>query len=213
MRGLSYLADDIHAIPHQACTYLQTLHDNGTTVTMDDPPWTAECIQSCVDHGPHPLATLHHDFLCDEYANFIEAGFWVVLPLAQVQALNKDLCISPMAVKEVEHNHCPCIIMDHTWFGVNDHTILDLPHEVMQFGGTWPCILWLLRHADPSARPIYLSKYNITDGFYCMFLKADDALHLAVMMPSYDGEPPLLAIPPVPDHGLDQLAPNFLCHL
>ena len=44
VQGPSYLAEDIHAIPHHACTYLQTLHDNGATVNMDDPPWTAEQI-------------------------------------------------------------------------------------------------------------------------------------------------------------------------
>ena len=58
---------------------------------------------------------------------------------------------------------------DHTWFGVNDHTILDLPREVMQFGGALPWILWLLCHANLTAGPVYLSKYNITNGFYCMF--------------------------------------------
>ena len=73
---------------------------------MDDPLWTAECIKSCAEWGPHPSANLHHDFLHDEYADFIEAGFWVVLPLAQVQALNKDLRLSPTAIK-VKHNWCP----------------------------------------------------------------------------------------------------------
>ena len=69
------------------------------------------------------------------------------------------------------------MIVDHTWFSVNDHTVPpDLPHEVVQFGGALPRILWLLQHADPSAGPIYLSKYDITDGFYHVFLKADDAL-------------------------------------
>ena len=68
------------------------------------------------------------------------------------------------------------MIVDHTWFGVNYHTIPDLPHEVMQFGGAHPRILWLLHHANPTAGPVYLSKFNITDGFYCMFLKADDTL-------------------------------------
>ena len=70
---------------------------------MDDPPWSAERIQSCVNRGPHPSATLHREFLCTEYADFIEARFWVVLPWAQVQVLHKDLRISPMAVK-VEHD-------------------------------------------------------------------------------------------------------------
>ena len=106
MRGPSYLADDIHNIPHQARTSLQALHDNGAAVTMDDPPWTAERIQSCVKRGPHPSANLHCDFLRDKYADFIEAGFWVVLPLAQVLALNKDLRLSPMAIK-VKHNRHP----------------------------------------------------------------------------------------------------------
>ena len=75
VRGPSYLAADIHAIPHQACTYLQHLRDHGTGVTMDDPPWTADRIQSCVERGPHPSANLHREFLRDEYADFIEAGF------------------------------------------------------------------------------------------------------------------------------------------
>ena len=160
---------------------------------MNNPPWSAKHIQSCVERGPHPSANLHCDFLCDEYVDFIEASFWVVLPLAQVQVLNKDLRISPMAIK-VEHNQHLRMIMDHTWFSVNNHTIPDLPREMMQFGGALPCILWLLHHANLSAGPVYLSKYNITDSFYHMFLKADDALHLAITMPSYDDEPPLLAI-------------------
>ena len=103
VRGPSYLADNIHNIPHQAHAYLQALCNNGTAVTMDNPPWTAERIQSCVKWGPHPSANLHHDFLHNEYADFIEASFWVVLPLAQVLVLNKDLRLSPMAIK-VEHN-------------------------------------------------------------------------------------------------------------
>ena len=52
----------------------------------------------------------------------------------------KDLHLSPMAIK-VEHNWQPQVIIDHTWFSVNDHTILDLPHEVMQFRGALPWIL------------------------------------------------------------------------
>jgi hypothetical protein len=43
---------------------------------------------------------IHCDFLRDEYADFIEAGFWVVLPLEQVRELDKDLRLSPIAVKE-----------------------------------------------------------------------------------------------------------------
>ena len=110
---------------------------------MDDPPWDADRIATCAARGPHPSATLHCDFLHDKYTDFIDAGFWVVLPLDQIQALNKDLCLSPMAVK-VEHNCRPRVLVDHTWFGVNEHTIPDLLHEVMQFSGALPQLLWLI---------------------------------------------------------------------
>ena len=67
----------------------------------------------------------------------------MVLPLDQIKAVNKDLPVSPMAVK-VKHNHHPCVLVDHTWFGVNDHTIPNLPHKVMQFGSVLPQLLWIL---------------------------------------------------------------------
>ena len=50
----------------------------------------------------------------------------------------------PLVVKGGGEKHQPHVIMDHTWFGVNDHTVVELPPEVMQFGGTLSCILWLL---------------------------------------------------------------------
>ena len=48
---------------------------------MDDPPWSDATIQRCTDWGPHPSANLFQEFLHDEMADFIKAGFWVVLPL------------------------------------------------------------------------------------------------------------------------------------
>ena len=72
---------------------------------MDDPPWDDAPISACAERGLHHSATLHHEFLCEEYAdNFIDASFWVVLPLEQIKALDKDLRLSLMAIK-VEHNH------------------------------------------------------------------------------------------------------------
>ena len=40
-------------------------------------------------------------------ADFIEAGFWVVLPLEQVQALDQDLWLSLLAVKDEGGKHWP----------------------------------------------------------------------------------------------------------
>ena len=63
---------------------LQDFQDKGVPVPMDDPPWTLEMIDQCTKQGPHPSANLHQDFLWDKMADFINAGFWVVLPLEQV---------------------------------------------------------------------------------------------------------------------------------
>ena len=126
-------------------------------------------------------------------SDFIDAGFWVVLPLEQVQALGKDLCLSPLMVKE-EINHQPWVIVDHMWFGMNDHIMVEQLPEVMQFGRALSHILWLLWHADPSKGLVYLAKYNISNGFYQMFLNLEDTLKLSVLMPHYKGELQLVAV-------------------
>ena len=86
------------------------------------------------------------------------------------------------------------MIIDHIWFGVNNHTVVELPLEVMQFGGALSQILWLLQHANPSQGLVYMAKYNISDGFYHMFLHPEDMLKLSVLMPCYEGEPQLIAV-------------------
>ena len=77
---------------------------------MDDPPWDATRIATCATQGPHPSTILHHEFLRDEFAEFIDAVFWVVLPLEQIQSLQKKLRLSPMAIK-VKHNRRPRVFI------------------------------------------------------------------------------------------------------
>ena len=99
--------------------------------------------------------------------------------------------------------------MDHTWFGVNNHTVAELPPEVMQFGGALSCILWLLCHADPNEGPVYMTKFDISNSFYHLFLEPDNAPKLAMLMPQYDGELQLVAVPL--SLIMELLAPNILC--
>ena len=40
-----------------------------------------------------------------------------------------------------------------------------------------------------------MAKFDIADGFYRLFLDPDDAPKLAVLMPRYEGEPQLVAVP------------------
>ena len=86
-QGKLYLAPDLDNITHSAHDYLWKLRDHGIRVPVDDLPWSDVTIQCCADWGPHPSANLFQEFLQDEMADFIEAGFWVVLPLDQVRSL------------------------------------------------------------------------------------------------------------------------------
>ena len=103
--------------------------------------------------------------------------------------------LSPLAVKDEGEKCRPHVIMDHTWFDINDHTVVELPPEVMQFSGMLSCILWLLQHADPNEGPVYMAKFDISNGFYHLFLDPDDAPKLAVLMLKYDRELQLVAMP------------------
>ena len=40
-----------------------------------------------------------------------------------------------------------------------------------------------------------MAKFNIFDGFYCLFLDPNDTPKLAMLMPRYEGEPQLITIP------------------
>jgi hypothetical protein len=66
-----------------------------------------------------------------------------------------------------------------------------------------------VRHADPKYGPVYLSKHDIKDGFYWMFLKADDCIRLAIILPKYEGEPQLIAVPMAATMGWTELPPVF----
>jgi hypothetical protein len=79
----------------------------------------------------------------------------------------------------------------------------------MQFGGALHRVLRRVRHADPKFGPVYLTKHDIKDGFYRMFLKADDCTRLAIILPKYDGEPQLIAVPMAATMGWTQSPPVF----
>ena len=75
--------------------------------------------------------------------------------------------------------------MDHImWFGINNHTVLvELPPEVMQFSSALSCILWSLHHANNGQGPVYMAKFDISDGFYHLFLESNDSPKLTMLMP------------------------------
>jgi hypothetical protein len=70
-------------------------------------------------------------------------------------------------------------------------------------------LLFCIQHADPKYGPVYMNKINISDGFYRVWLAANSALKLAVVLPSCPGEEPLVAIPLTLSMGWIKSPPAF----
>jgi len=206
-RGRSYLAPALEEVDHPAIPMLLEWRDHGVPVNTTSEPWTAKELDSYVERGCHRSATEHSEFLREEMSEFIENKFWTVLPYDKVKHI-PALQLSPAAVKD-ERDRKPRLLCDHSWSPVNDTTSPHAPPEAMQFGGALHRVLRRVRHANPKFGPVYLSKHDIKDGFYRMFLKASDCPRLAIILPKYDGEPQLIAIPMSCTMGWTQSPPTF----
>ena len=210
-RGRSYLADELDHIDHPAADLLRQWRDEGVPALSDSKPWTLEQKDSCVQRGCHKSANDHSEFLREEMAEFIESKHWMVLPYRLVRLL--ELFLAPAAVKE-ERERKPRLLCDLSWpwegwSSVNEATVPHAPPESMQFGRTLARLLHEIRHANPRFGSPKLAKHDIKDGFYRMFLHARDCLRLALVLPSYEGEEPLIGIPLACPMGWVQSPPTF----
>ena len=79
----------------------------------------------------------------------------------------------------------------------------------MQFGGALYRLLYQIRHADPTHGPVYMAKFDIKDGFYRVHLRPKHCPRLAIVLPRYDGLPPLVAIPLAITMGWTNSPPTF----
>ena len=87
-------------------------------------------------------------------AECIEDGHWLVLPYHMVNDL-PNLRLSPLGVEE-ERERRPRLVVDHSFYELNDHTRVSVPLAAMQFGGTLERLLYMIRHADPKHGPVYI---------------------------------------------------------
>ena len=79
----------------------------------------------------------------------------------------------------------------------------------MQFGCALELVLWKVATADPTQGPLYLLKIDLSDSFYRVHLRAQDAPMLGVAFPVAPGELLLMAIPPVLPMGWTESPPYF----
>ena len=206
-RGRSYLSPKLDGVEHPAAPLLREWRDNGVPVLTSDEPWTDELKDTRFERGCHKSANDHADFLREEFSEFIESKFWVLLPYRLVRHF-ENLQLSPAAVKD-ERDRKPRLLSDHTWYTTNELTLPHAPPEAMQFAGALPRLLTNIRRANPRYGPIRLAKHDVKDGFYRMFLNPSHCMRLTLVAPRYEGEEPLVAIPMSCTMGWVQSPPTF----
>jgi hypothetical protein len=62
----------------------------------------------------------------------------------------------------------------------------------MQFGRAPWRILKHMKHANQHMGPVYMSKIDIADGFYRIWVRSSDVPKLGVLFPSLPGDEPLV---------------------
>ena len=79
----------------------------------------------------------------------------------------------------------------------------------MQFGRTLWRLLYHIHHANSKYGSVFMSKVDLSDGFYQLWLRPEDTHCLAVLFPSRKDEPALVGIPLTNPMGWVSSPPNF----
>ena len=103
------------------------------------------------------------------------------------------LRLSPIGLVE-QRNRRDRMISDYSYFDFNADTFNIAPAEAMQFGRALSRFLYQIHHANSQFGPVYMSKIDLSDGFYRLWLRPEDTHRLAVLFPSRENEPALVGI-------------------
>jgi hypothetical protein len=79
----------------------------------------------------------------------------------------------------------------------------------MQFGRALWRINSTVHHANPRLGPVFLSKIDISDGFYHIWVNANGVTKLRVVVPTFPGQPKIIGSPLVIPMGWMQSLPLF----
>lgn len=206
-RGASNLSAQVGQLPHKASRLLQHLRRRGASIVLTSAPWGTTCCDAAMARGPHKSAHDERAFVFQEMQDFCIQGYWAVLPYAAVRHWT-GLRVSPLGVVP-QRDRRPRLIVDYSFSGINADTLPLAPRESMQFGRALQRILAKIVHADPRYGPVYMSKIDIADGFYRVWLQHNDIVKLGVALPTSPGEAPLVAFPLALPMGWVESPPYF----
>jgi hypothetical protein len=198
---------DVSTLPHPASRLLKHYKTHGAPVKFSTGAWSKYTLENALERGPHRSCMEYIDFLHEEFIDMINKQQWIILPYSEAKEL-PGLRLSPPGVVP-QRGRRPRWIVDYSWWKVNEETLPLAPKEAMQFGHALDRILRDILLADPKLGPIYLSKLDISDGFYRINLAIDDIPKLGVVFPVKEGEEPLVAFPLVLPMGWANSPPIF----
>lgn len=182
---------------------------NGVPVVLHSAPWSLSQLDARAARGSHPSALEHIDFLGEEFLDFGRKGFWILLPYEAIKN-EPGLRLSPLGV--VPHDgRRPRVISDYSFWFINGETADLAPPGAMQFGTAPLRMQEDLMRANPIFGPVYMSKNDMSDGFYRIRLTSSGSLKLAVILPAglVPDQPQLVALPLVLPMGWTQSPPWF----
>ena len=122
----------------------------------------------------------------------VEKGQWVVIPYLVAKRLPGLRLISP-GVK-VERDRRPLWIGDYSYFKTNAETLPVACLSAMQYGRALDRLLREIVYADPALGYVYLLKADVSNGFYRIWLRPEDAPKLVLIFPSGADKEPMVAI-------------------
>ena len=92
---------------------------------------------------------------------------------------------------------------------INETTLPHALPEAMQFGGAFWRLCCLTHNANRRFGPVRAAKCDVKDGYHRMFLNALQCLRLAILLPKFEGEEQLIAVPLAITMGWVQSPPTF----
>ena len=141
---------------------------NGVPVVLQSRPWTPSEKQTRFKRGPHKSALEYSEFLATEFLDFCRKGYWMILPYELIKD-RPELRLSPIGVVP-QRERRPRVIVDYSYYGVNDEALKLAPQESMQFGRTMNRMLQGIMESDPMYGDCYIYKVDVSDGFYRVWL-------------------------------------------
>ena len=118
VRGEPEIHSAVGTLPHEADPLLDQMRLKVTPVKIDGPNLTPKQLAAAIAYGLHNSCDRDPSFLCIEMRDFVEKGFWIVLPLEDDVWLN-GLRLS-LAGLIPQRDRRDRIVIDYTWRGVNE---------------------------------------------------------------------------------------------